>query len=1256
MAGISQDISIQVNNSLNRKATVTLLGGTQDPSNGQANAKTLYEWDLSAETFSNTTVVEIQASTVTNPEVITYTAVNQDGEVRSLQTVLNLLNTLNLGTFNLDGNTIFIVDDINIFGEISVKVSQNFDIDIFVESAYNYFDSEGKTTLASFSTTYKPLIEQAVNTIPTFVEFIETQGWSLAYVLESGTVRINRSQAGDIYHIDDTFGTLTTTLYSGTDNINSNGIQKSLLFVTDITLFENLNLFEARALTSVQSIIYKYVFNGNLVNFTFDSGVVNGWKPLSPNYFPNPLNLSHIIYFSGNTTSLMDLFGNSFPSVNLTTNANINFIGADSGTGRPFLIGALGQDAELNFGSFNNTSQLKINSIESLNNIINLNFATVNLLNLLNITLRIDVGETSLQTLNIDSSFNTLFTGSTDVFGDEFTIRGKTGTSNAPTIQYDDDTTPIVLNFESVDFQNSYTENLPPIQQLGKFDSNGGGGAPLTFDMDLDIRNQNYPSNISMRYMNNWFFKVGTQESFSQPNSIAGQRVIDARDNTFLICGTGIQGYGELVSGGSAFVDNNTFLTGGILSFTVRPSSVVTIQTQTSGLGQSDFEITYSEDGQTDTVQASSFFAINQEQLIIPSSSNSKNVLMTQRPSLDTTSFNIGSIGFTDQFSTFYFTSTPLTTELFNFPTQQIDILVNGLTLDMPVFDLAENEVDIKGLFQRDFSQAYGGTNAEFTISQFKINGTKFANGSVIPFPNGRAIFNFPTGTDRIDEITITESEFGTVYTNNLFGKQNSLFSDNFLEMLFGDDAIAQNGINIINTNFNGVDDSLTYLEVPIHLASLYNGSLSVQGLSGDSRISNVQFSQTQPDRLLFQSDWDGTGFPLNTLRILGNTNLQQINLQNTNTATPNALTMFVTFNTTLEVFNFTNHNITSLTFSNNNLINNIDVSGNNLPDADIDALLNEVNSYGTSNGTINYSNQTGGGVPTAIGSGTAYNNLIARGWTLTGANPFGTNISTYSVNQFNPLFLPTVYNWEFNETGDLMFIFSGSNFEKYPLTTPFDISTLGAISQSVNYASSSSAYGQGSQVWDNGNYLFFSVIGFLRRWTFGTPNDLTTIPPFSSIIQSPNFGLSPNFTFNPSGTKCYFLKGTEIDEYTLSTAWNPTTLSFSATKTYASMGLTSIPIPDAQRRLSLRFNSSGTLAIITMGTSVGTTALAYEMSLSTAFDITTMSYSGNTLDMSDSTDWVNKVGADSNLTKIIPLYLQLTGYPSNSTEFKEWS
>ena len=365
---------------------------------------------------------------------------------------------------------------------------------------------------------------------------------------------------------------------------------------------------------------------------------------------------------------------------------------------------------------------------------------------------------------------------------------------------------------------------------------------------------------------------------------------------------------------------------------------------------------------------------------------------------------------------------------------------------------------------------------------------------------------------------------------------------------------------------------------------------------------------------------------------------LKQINLQNNNTATPNALNLNVSNNDILEVLNFTNHNISSAIVNNNPLINNVNLSGNNLPSSEIDNLLNEINSYGTSNGTIDYSSQTGGGVPTAVGSGTAYNNLISRGWTLTGASPFGTNISTYTVNQTQALARPNVYQWEFNEAGDLLFIATGGNFEKYPLTTPFDISTLGSISQSVGVNTAPSFFGFDSQVWDNGNYLFVSIIGLLRRWTFGTPNDLTTVSSFATVQQSANLGLGSIFTFNPSGTKYYDLTGLSIDEYTLSTAWNPTTLAFSASKTYASMGLT-IPITSTQRRISLRFNSSGTLAILTFGTSASPfDALAYEMNLSIAFDISTMTYSGNSLDISDKpSEWVNKVGADSNLTKNIP-------------------
>ena len=147
MAGISTDISLQIKNNLNRTATFTLLGGNQDPSNGQANARTLYDWDLTAETFANTNVLTIQASTITNPTVINYEIDNQDGAITDLETVVRLLNSLNLGTFNLYGNVVWIIDDINVFGNISILISLSFDIDDFVEEAYNYFDPLNKTLL-----------------------------------------------------------------------------------------------------------------------------------------------------------------------------------------------------------------------------------------------------------------------------------------------------------------------------------------------------------------------------------------------------------------------------------------------------------------------------------------------------------------------------------------------------------------------------------------------------------------------------------------------------------------------------------------------------------------------------------------------------------------------------------------------------------------------------------------------------------------------------------------------------------------------------------------------------------------------------------------------------------------------------------------------------------------------------------------------------------------------------------------------------
>lgn len=1266
MASISQDISIQVNSTLNREADFTLLGGTQDPSNGQANAKTLYEWDLSAESLSNCTTVKIEASTVDNPTIIEYSVVNQDGDIPNLQVVVNLLNTLNLGTFNLDGNVIFILDDINVFGTLSVLISQDFDIDDFVETGYNYFDSEGKTTLASFSSTYKDIIQHAINTIPTFVEFIETQGWSLAFVFESSTLRFNRSVSGDVYHISDNLGTLTTTKYSGTNNINTNTFQKSLLFVSDINIFTTCTLFEANALTSVQSVIYKYVFGNIFVNFNNDSLVVAGWKPLSPNYFPT-INGTHIIKIDASDTNVLDDYGNSFPSVNqINTSSTLNFIGVNSGTEKTFFVGTAFADAELNFGNSASISTTRISKIESLNGSINVNFATLIYNTTLNkldsVQFKIFFGDSSPQNVTLDSAFNEKFrkTSETDFNALQLFLQGTLGGSNFPQLIYADDTTPLQVNVDEINFRNTYTPNLPPIQVLGGYD-----GSATVFNLDLDIQYQANPSNISMRYFNDWFYKVGTQDAIYNQNIVSGTRVIDADNNNFILSGSGIQGYQSLFENGytqnlpvGAIIDYTISFTIIADPFNTKISGIR--MTSFFGLGNPTFEVTTSEKGQNDSVLSSTSAGVGFELLQFPSNNEDVDVVMTTFPTVSCNSVLIGETASgSDQFKRMY-----IGKGLYQFPLQNLEFTVFGLTLTMPIYDAVANEVDAIGLYQRNFNGAWGGTNATFKLSRFKINGTNIGNPSIQPFNSG-AIINLTAYTSNFSNIEFNDCIFGTDLVDNTL--------NNILNLLLPSSAFASGGISFQNCTFNGVDSLNPYLQVTFPLGSL---NVSSQALNGTSRIINTIFSQSQPDRILFTSNWDGnpTASPLNILSVGNNTNLEQINLQNSNTATPNALTLSIVNNSILEVLNFTNHNITNLIFSNNPLINNIDLSGNNLSDAEIDDLLNEVNSYGTSNGTLNYSAQTGGGEPTAIGGGTAYNNLISRGWTIIGASPFGIDISTFSnTNNVSLLTNDVYWNW-LDENGTLMYRTIGVNLEKFGLLSAFDISTYQStpIQTLALTTPTPNLRDDLIQVYDNGNYLFHGELSQLRRREMTTPNDLTTIVNglASSMNQTTNnFGTGLTaYHFNPTGTKIYggYLTPTAIVQYDLTSAWDLTTLTNQQTvvlsTTFPTLGITS-----NMEVTTMQFDSTGTTMLIFLGrqsyNGSGTTyeAVVYQFSLSSAYDFTTASYTGVNLNVAVSNRIITNVFADSSITKLIGVQSnwQLptsSDFPQKSENLKEYS
>ena len=1209
MAGISQDISIQVNNSLDRKATVTLLGGTQDPSNGQANAKTLYEWDLSAESFSNTTVVEIQASTVTNPEVITYTVVNQDGEIRSLQTVLNLLNTLNLGTFNIDGNTIFILDDINVFGELSVKINQTFNIDTFVESGYSYFDPEGKTTLIDFSTKFKPLIEQAVNTIPTFVEFIDTQGWSLAYVVEVEQIIFNRNVSGDLFVITDIGGNLTTNTITDFDNYDSGigvTLDKALIFVNDIQIFKEIILLSLKANNSGESYIYKNVFTGT-VNFSPERNNLFGWLPLSSQYIPKNSD-STTIFLAEN--GITDIYGNSFPSVQLADGQEFSFTGALPS----FNLGSAGVDANISFNQFDGVFQFFIGKFQSINNNFTLNFNTLILDNTKFGTslFRILFSELSQPTVTLDNSFNTKFQKFSKLSNNLSQVSihvFDTGVdSNQALITFSDTTTPLVINAELINFRRNYFVNLPPISELGGYRTN------TEFVLILLLINQGNPSNVSMRYFNDLFFKIGTQDAVYDEAITSGTRLVNATQNTFLLSGRGLQGYYALAENGyTVSIPSGTLLTGGSLSFTTRPNppTLITLQTVTAGLGQSDFEITYSEDGQTDTVQASSFFALNQEQIQIANSSNELNVLMTQRPSLNTTSFNIGAFGFSDQFSTMLFTGS-----LFNSPIQQVTVDINGFTLDMPIYDAGANEVDARGLYQRDFSSAFGGSGSTLNINRFKINGTKIGNPTLQPHGSNK-IINSTVVFSSFDTINFDTCTFGTTLVDDTL--------NNILDLLLPTSAIAFDGINFNSCDFNGVDNSSPYLQVTFPLAS---PDLSTQGLNGDSTIENTSFSQTQFYRILFTSDWNGVGgYPLTDLNVTNNVELEQINLQNSNTATPNALNLNVSNNAILEVLNFINHNIASAIVNNNPLINNVNLSKNALPSSEIDSLINEIDSYATSNGTLNYINQTSGSIP-SLASQTAYNNLNSRGWYLIGNKPTATasgiDISNYLLKSSYQKTLTTDSEYQFSTNGNNFIQYNGSNIEKSTVTQAFIPSTIGTPNQIVSKSSVGLTNSGRFRIVDNDNYLFAlnTSTGTIQRFDFGTNLDLSTLS--LSQTSSISFGTNKFFTFSNDGTNLFVFQFTSntsdtIQQYTLSTAFDLTTLNITPTN---SPSLSAMGVP-------LVFGSYFNIEIDTLGETILISSIAstpvpniddislYQIDLSTSLDITTASYSGNSKNIS---------------------------------------
>ena len=178
------------------------------------------------------------------------------------------------------------------------------------------------------------------------------------------------------------------------------------------------------------------------------------------------------------------------------------------------------------------------------------------------------------------------------------------------------------------------------------------------------------------------------------------------------------------------------------------------------------------------------------------------------------------------------------------------------------------------------------------------------------------------------------------------------------------------------------------------------------------------------------------------------------------------------------------------------------------------------------------------------------------------------------------------------------------SNIYQYNLSTNHDLSTA-TYSQSYNYGTQTS-HGAGIYISPDGDYWY--VVGIspqctVYQYSMSTAFDITTSSYQNNINLDSTMGSLRNVTFKPDGTKMYATNASsstnaKIRQYSLSTAWNP------STATYDNYEL--ITQNQSIYPYSLQFNDDGTELYV--ATQAADTVFRYD--LSSAYDLSTASYS----------------------------------------------
>ena len=238
------------------------------------------------------------------------------------------------------------------------------------------------------------------------------------------------------------------------------------------------------------------------------------------------------------------------------------------------------------------------------------------------------------------------------------------------------------------------------------------------------------------------------------------------------------------------------------------------------------------------------------------------------------------------------------------------------------------------------------------------------------------------------------------------------------------------------------------------------------------------------------------------------------------------------------------------------------------------------------------------------IADGNSPTNAYIRQYEL--SVPYDPDTASYSGNQLAIQYVDTELGCSFSYDGTIMYLFGASNPSTHHPPTTYDLSTAWDITTAVPrvktlYPATSNT--TGIYVSPDGTRLYIcgSSVDAVDQYDIATAWDISTSSYVRRFSVSAQEAIPQGVEFKPDGTKMYVCgsTGDDVNEYSLSTAWDISTSSF--VQSFSVSAQESVPT-------GVRFKPDGTRMYVcgSAGDDVN------EYSLSTAWDVSTASYVQN--------------------------------------------